>query len=108
MIYYTKPDSQDFIDVDLDFYSFIESDYQAVKHLLTQLLSHDAKDLDVAGLANHIIEEDEEVGSAVKADGEKGDPLAFISVLPWSSVSPPRPSLSAHRLIESHRRTWPT
>ena len=77
---------QDFVNVDFEFFGFIESDYQAIKHLLIQLFSHDAKDLDISSIADHFIKQDEEVGSTVKSEGEMGDPLAFIGVLPWDSV----------------------
>lgn len=56
--------------------------------MLTQLFSHDAKDLDVAGIADHLIEQEEDVGTAIKSDGEQSDPLAFIGALPWRTVSP--------------------
>jgi protein BCP1 len=82
--------TQDFVNVDLDFFGFIESDYQALKNLLTQLFAHDAKDLDVAGLAADLVEGEDDttgdVGTGVKSDGEESDPLAFIGVLPWSAV----------------------
>ena len=74
------------MDVDLEFFGFIESDYQAIKHLLTQLFSHDARDLDIEGITNIIIEQDLEIGSTIKSDGEEGDPLAFVGVLPWNAV----------------------
>lgn len=78
---------QDFVNVDLDFFGFIERDYLSVKTLLTQLFSHDAKDLDMAGIADHFIEQEEDVGTAIKSDGEQSDPLAFIGALPWQMVS---------------------
>lgn len=89
--------SQDFVNVDLDFFGFIESDYQALKNLLTQLFAHDAKNLDIAGLAGDLVEGEDDttgdVGTGVKSDGEASDPLAFIGVLPWSAV---RSSSSGH------------
>ena len=63
------------------------SDYQAVKHLLSQLFSHDNQELDIAGISDHLVSQFEDVGSTVKSDGEEGDPLAFIGVLPWHLVS---------------------
>lgn len=72
--------------MDLDFFGFIERDYLSVKTLLTQLFAHDAKDLDMAGIADHVIEQEEDVGTAIKSDGEQSDPLAFIGVLPWQMV----------------------
>lgn len=72
--------------MDLDFFGFIERDYLSVKTLLTQLFAHDAKDLDMAGIADHFIEQEEDVGTAIKSDGEQSDPLAFIGVLPWQMV----------------------
>lgn len=79
------------MNVDLDFFGFIESDYQALKNLLIQLFAHDAKDLDVPGLAADLVEGEDnttgDVGTGVKADGQESDPLAFIGVLPWSAVS---------------------
>lgn len=74
------------MNVDLDFFGFIERDYLSVKTLLTQLFSHDAKDLDMAGIADHFIEQEEDVGTAIKSDGEQSDPLAFIGALPWQMV----------------------
>lgn len=74
------------MNVDLDFFNFIDTDYLAIKNLLVQLFSHDAKDLDLAGLADHLVEQEVEVGTGIKSDGEESDPLAIIGALPWRGV----------------------
>lgn len=37
-------------------------------------------------MADHFIEQEEDVGTAIKSDGEQSDPLAFIGALPWQMV----------------------
>lgn len=68
------------LDVSFDFFDPQPHDYHSIKLLLSQLMSHDAKDLDMGGVADLVLEQ-KLVGSTVKTDGAEGDPYAVLTVL---------------------------
>lgn len=68
------------LDVEFDFFDPQPHDYHSIKLLLSQLLSHDAKDLDLGAVADLVLEQ-KLVGSTVKCDGNEGDPYAVLTVL---------------------------
>lgn len=72
---------EDVIDVDFEFYPFKQVDFHGLKTLLSQGFS-DAEDsmLNLSELADAIIA-NEGLGSAVKTDGEDGDPFAIVTLL---------------------------
>lgn len=67
------------VDVDFDFFDLQEDDFHAISNLIKQLLSHDAKDFDVSGLSDFVIQQ--KLGSTVKCDGESSAAYAFCSVI---------------------------
>jgi hypothetical protein len=69
---------QEVVDVDFDFYDLVEDDFHALSNLLKQLLSHDAKDFDVSGIADCLIHQ--KLGSTVKCDGLASAAYAFCTV----------------------------
>lgn len=79
------------LDVEFDFFDPQPHDYHSIKLLLSQLLSHDAKDLDLGGVADLVLEQ-KLVGSTVKCDGSEGDPYAVLTVL----------NLNVHKVRASH------
>lgn len=68
------------LDISFDFFDPQPHDYHSIKLLLSQLLSHDASELDLGGITNLILEQ-KLVGSTVKTDGAEGDPFAVLTVL---------------------------
>ncbi|EJT99029.1 hypothetical protein DACRYDRAFT_110355 [Dacryopinax primogenitus] len=68
------------IQLDFDFFSPTEIDYQAFHRLLIQLFQSDAEPLHLRDLADLIISQGH-IGSTVKLDGEESDPLAVLSVV---------------------------
>lgn len=68
------------LDVDFTFFDPQPHDYHSIKLLLSQLLSRDAKLLDLGAVANLVLEQ-KLVGSTVKTDGAEGDPYAVLTVL---------------------------
>ncbi|SPO35856.1 related to BCP1 - Essential protein involved in nuclear export of cytoskeleton organization protein [Pseudozyma flocculosa] len=74
----------DFINVDFDFRSPEEIDFQALKRLLQQLFYSHATHLDLGALADHVIKlaTTDGVGTTIKIDGDEDqDPYAFVSAL---------------------------
>lgn len=68
------------LDVEFDFFDPQPHDYHSIKILLTQLLSHDSKNLDMGAVTDLILKQ-KLVGSTVKTDGAEGDPYAVLTVL---------------------------
>jgi protein BCP1 len=90
------------LDVSFDFFDPQPHDYHSIKLLLTQLLSHDAKNLELEGVVNLVLEQ-KLVGSTVKTDGAEGDPYAVLTVLNLNvhKVSPGRVDVEEPQLTLS-------
>ncbi|KAI7849048.1 p21-C-terminal region-binding protein-domain-containing protein [Circinella umbellata] len=71
---------QDIVDVDFDFYNPDQTDYQALKRLLSQLFSADAELIQLGDIVDILLEENH-VGTTVKVDGQESDPYAILSVI---------------------------
>jgi hypothetical protein len=84
------------LDVEFDFFDPQPHDYHSIKLLLAQLLSHDAKNLELEGVVNLVLEQ-KLVGSTVKTDGAEGDPYAVLTVL----------NLNVHKVSPMHRPIRP-
>lgn len=72
--------ADDVIQVDFDFFSFRDGDYHTTKHLLQQLFSGDSENIPLRDISEKIISQNS-LGTAVKCDGEDGQPLAFLSAI---------------------------
>lgn len=96
------------LDVEFDFFDPQPHDYHSIKLLLAQLLSHDAKNLELEGVVNLVLEQ-KLVGSTVKTDGAEGDPYAVLTVLNLNvhKVSPPSSSDQDTSSLDVRRRTTP-
>ncbi|KAJ9112741.1 hypothetical protein QFC20_002066 [Naganishia adeliensis] len=72
------------VNVDFDFYNpNPEVDDIALKRLLRQLLSSDAKEFDIHSLAQLVLSQAVQmgIGSTVKVDGTESDPYAYLSLV---------------------------
>lgn len=73
-------DEEEIVNVDFDFFSPKEIDFQAVKNLLRQLFGADSQSFDLSSIAGIIISQ-RDLGSTVKTDGEESDPYALLTVI---------------------------
>ena len=73
-------DEEEIVNCDFEFFDPQEQDFLGIKHLLRQLFDSDADLFDLAALAEMILAQPL-VGSTVKTEGQRGDPLSFLTVL---------------------------
>lgn len=74
-------DMEEVINVDFDYFDLNPLvDFHATKTFLRQLFGDDAIHFDISGLADLILTNNA-VGTAIKTDGQEGDPFALLSVI---------------------------
>ncbi|KAL7751714.1 Mss4p nuclear export [Sorochytrium milnesiophthora] len=86
---YRYQSERDLVNVEFEFYPFVESDYHGVKTMLAAGFAADADRVDLVALTELILSQTESaedseaacIGTTVKVDGVEGDPFAFVSCI---------------------------
>lgn len=77
----------DVVNVDFDFFDFVDDDFLSIKNLLRQLTSLDGTKFNLSELTQNVL--DSKTGSAIKADDEEyNDVLAMLALVEYDVSKP--------------------
>lgn len=77
----------DVVNVDFDFFDFVDDDFLSIKNLLRQLISLDSTKFNLSDLTQIVL--DSKSGSAIKADDEEyNDVLAMLALVKYDPTKP--------------------